>query len=256
MAVALSGRRSAGDLHGGVVVFYLTDMPANAVWLPAECRQWLIDTLEQERRNTSTSGFSTASTALRSGRVWLLTFMYFGMNTCTYGISLWLPTVIHSLSGVSSLVIGLLSAIPYIAAAISMVIIGYHSDRTGERRWHAAILAFVGSAALLTAAYSHSVVPMIAAISIAVLAEFSMMGPFWSIPTTFLAGTGAAAGIALINSIGNLGGFFGPYIIGLVRNQSGSFKGGLLVVAAAMAFAGCIAVIIRLARPALSDTAW
>lgn len=233
-------------LLGAVVVFYLTDTPANAVWLPPESRQWLINTLEQERRSTSTSGFTNAPAALRSGRVWLLTFMYFGMNTCTYGISLWLPTVIRSLSGVSSFVIGLLSAIPYIAAAISMVIIGYHSDRTGERRWHAAILAFVGSAALLTAAYSHSVVPMIAAISIAVLAEFSMMGPFWSIPTTFLAGTGAAAGIALINSIGNLGGFFGPYIIGRVRNSTGEFKGGLLVVAAAMAFAGCIAAVIKL----------
>ena len=240
---------------GAVVIFFLTDTPEKADWLPADCRQWLIDTLEQERHHTSTSGYVTAPAALRSGRVWLLTFMYFGMNTCTYGISLWLPTVIRSLSGVSSFVIGLLSTIPYIAAAISMVIIGYHSDRTGERRWHAAILAFVGSAALLTAAYSNSVVPMIAAISVAVLAEFSMMGPFWSIPTTFLAGTGAAAGIALINSVGNLGGFFGPYIIGLVRNQSGSFRGGLLVVAAAMAFAGCIAAVIKLspAKPSTSN---
>jgi MFS transporter, ACS family, tartrate transporter len=233
-------------LMGAVVIFFLTDTPAKASWLPAEQRQWLIDTLEQERNNTTSSGYVTVPAALLSGRVWLLTFMYCGMNTCTYGISLWLPTVIRSLSGVSSFVIGLLSTIPYIAAAIAMVIVGYHSDRTGERRYHAAIPAFCAMAGLLIAAYSHSVVPMIAAISLAVLAEFSMMGPFWSIPTTFLAGTGAAAGIALINSIGNLGGFFGPYVIGLVRNQSGSFKGGLLVVAAAMAFAGCIASVIKL----------
>jgi ACS family tartrate transporter-like MFS transporter len=233
-------------LMGAVVIFFLTDTPAKASWLPAEQRQWLIDTLEQERSNTTSSGYVTVPAALLSGRVWLLTFMYCGMNTCTYGISLWLPTVIRSLSGVSSFVIGLLSTIPYIAAAIAMVIVGYHSDRTGERRYHAAIPAFCAMAGLLIAAYSHSVVPMIAAISLAVLAEFSMMGPFWSIPTTFLAGTGAAAGIALINSIGNLGGFFGPYVIGLVRNQSGSFKGGLLVVAAAMAFAGCIASVIKL----------
>ncbi|HEX4487107.1 MAG TPA: MFS transporter [Terriglobales bacterium] len=236
-------------LMGAIVVFYLTDTPAKAEWLSVDQRQWLIDTLELERQNTTTSGYVTAGAALSSGRVWMLTFMYFGMNTCTYGISLWLPTVIHSLSGVSSVVIGFLSAIPYIAAAIAMVIVGYHSDRTRERRWHAAIPAFVAMAGLLAAAYSHSVVPMIAAISIAYLAEFSMMGPFWSIPTTFLAGTGAAAGIALINSIGNLGGFFGPYIIGLVRNQSGSFKGGLMVVAAAMAFAGCIASVIKLDPP-------
>ena len=234
---------------GGVVVFYLTDFPGDAQWLPADQRAWLMDTLERERRATSVSGYSSASKAMLSGRIWVLTFMYFGMNTCTYGISLWLPTVIHSLSGVSSVVIGLLSAIPYVAAAISMVIVGYHSDRTGERRWHAAILAFVGSAALLAAAYSGSVVPMIAAISLAVLAEFSMMGPFWSMPTTLLSGTGAAAGIALINSLGNLGGFFGPYIIGKVRLSTGGFKGGLLVVAAAMAFAGCLAALIRLAPP-------
>ena len=231
---------------GAVVVYYLTDLPADADWLPSEQRQWLIDTLEREQHTTSASGYSSAPRALLSGRIWLLTFMYFGMNTCTYGISLWLPTVIHSLSGVSNVVIGLLSAIPYVAAAISMVIVGYHSDRTGERRWHASILAFVGSGALLAAAYSGSVAPMIAAISLAVLAEFSMMGPFWSMPTTLLAGGGAAAGIALINSVGNLGGLFGPYVMGKLRLSTGSFKGGLLVVAAAMAFAGCIAAVLRL----------
>jgi MFS transporter, ACS family, tartrate transporter len=230
---------------GAVVVFFLTDLPANAVWLPVEQRQWLIDTLDQEHHSASATNSISAAAALSSGRVWLLSFLYLGMNTCTYGISLWLPTLLRSLSGVSDFTLGLLSAIPYILAAISMVIIGYHSDRTGERRWHAAILAFVGSAALLTAAYSHSVVPMIAALSLAVLAEFSMMGPFWAIPTTFLAGTGAATGIALINSIGNLGGFLGPYVIGRMRNSTGEFKGGLLVVAAAMAFAGCIAAATR-----------
>ena len=233
-------------LLGAVVVFYLTDAPGGAHWLSDDQRHWLINTIEQERHSAAASAYSSASRALLSGRIWLLTLMYFGMNTCTYGISLWLPTVIHSLSGVSSLVIGLLSAIPYVAAAIAMVIVGYHSDRTGERRWHAALLAFVGSGALLSAAYSGSVAPMIAAISLAVLAEFSMMGPFWSMSTTLLTGSGAAAGIALINSVGNLGGFFGPYIIGKVRLSTGGFKGGLLVVAAAMAFAGCIAAALRL----------
>ncbi len=242
-------------LLGAVVIFYLTDKPADATWLSAEQRQWLAETLERESRQHSAAGHSSISSALLSGRIWILTFIYMGMNTCAYGISLWLPKVIHSLSGVSNLVIGFLAAIPYIAAAIAMVIIGHHSDHTGQHRGHVATLAFVASAALIGAAYSHSVIPMVAALSVVVLAVFSMMGPFWALPSSILAGSGAAAGIALINSIGNLGGFIGPYVIGKVRNSTGDFKGGLLLVAMGLAVAGCLALLIRMKRPANTQKA-
>ena len=178
--------------------------------------------------------------------IWLLVLVYFGLDTVSYGISLWLPNLIRSLSGVSDFVIGLLSTIPYIAAAISMVLVGIHSDRSGERRWHTALPAFAGAAGLLLAAQSTSIVPTIAGITVAVLGVCSMLGPFWTMPTRLLTGTAAAAAIALINSVGNLGGFFGPYIIGLIRTQTGSFKNGLLVIGAALAAGGAIALLVRL----------
>jgi len=149
---------------------------------------------------------------------------------------------------VSNITVGLLSAIPYVAAALAMVAVGLHSDQTGERRWHAALPAFVGALALTGAAFATSQGPSILLISVAVLSVFSMMGPFWSMPTSLLSGTASAAGIAFINSIGNLGGFVGPYVIGLVRTSTGQFKGGLLLVSAALAMSGFVVLMVRLDR--------
>ena len=236
---------------GIVVFFFLTDRPEDARWLLPEQRAWLTLTLKQEQHATS-AGKSRVFTAFTSGRVWLLAVVYFGLNTCSYGLSLWLPNVIRSLSGASNFVIGLLSAIPYIGAAVAMVLVGVHSDGSGERRWHVALAAFGGAMALLLAAYSTSVAPVIIGISLAVLGVFAMVGPFWAMPTSLLGGAAAAAGIALINSIGNLGGFFGPYIVGLVRTSTGEFRGGLLVLAATLAASGCVVLLVRLDRAAAS----
>ena len=230
-------------LLGGVAFVYLVDRPAAALWLPAEERDWLLDVLQRERAEDPPQ--ASAFAGLRSGRIWMLALVYFGLNTVSYGVSLWLPTLIRSLSGVSNLMIGVLSAVPYVAAAIVMVLVGLHSDRSGERRWHTAVPAFAGALALVGAAYSTSVGPSILAISVAVLGVFSMMGPFWSLPTTLLSGTAAAAGIAFINSIGNLGGFVGPYVIGLVRTSTGQFKGGLLLVSAALGVSGAVVLMVR-----------
>jgi ACS family tartrate transporter-like MFS transporter len=230
-------------LLGGVVLKYLTNRPEDVRWLPSEERDWLLDTLRRERAEVT--GGAGAFAALRSGRIWMLALVYFGLNTVSYGVSLWLPTLIRSLSGVSNLMIGVLSAIPYVAAAVAMVAVGLHSDRSGERRWHTAVPAFAGAIALIGAAYSTSIGPTILAISVAVLGVFSMMGPFWAVPTGILSGTAAAAGIAFINSVGNLGGFVGPYVIGLVRTSTGQFKGGLLLVSAALAASGAIALMVR-----------
>ena len=233
-------------LLGGLAACYLTDRPAAATWLSDEQRDWLLATLRQESQETAAVSRTNVWAAFTHPGIWLLVLVYFGLDTVSYGISLWLPNLIRSLSGVSDFVIGLLSTIPYVAAAISMVLVGMHSDRSGERRWHTALPAFVGASGLLLAAQSTSVVPMIAGITVAVLGVFSMLGPFWTMPTSLLTGSAAAAAIALINSVGNLGGFFGPYIIGLVRTHTGSFKNGLLVVAATLAVGGAIALLVRL----------
>src|ERR1017187_2874553 len=228
---------------GGLALKYLGDRPEDARWLLPQERVWLVETLRQERSVVAREGGAFA--ALRSGRIWMLAMVYFGVNTVSYGVSLWLPTLIRSLSGVSNFAIGVLSAIPYVAAAIAMVAVGLHSDHTGERRWHTAVPAFAGALALTGAAYSTSVGPAILAISVAVLGVFSMAGPFWAMPTSLLSGTAAAAGIAFINSVGNLGGFVGPYVIGVVRTSTGQFKGGLLLVSAALAASGAIVLGVR-----------
>ncbi len=231
---------------GALTVCFLTDRPQDARWLSQEQRSWLLATLRREYEETSAVTRTNFWAAFTHPYIWLLVLVYFGLDTVSYGVSLWLPNLIRSLSGVSDFVIGLLSAIPYVAAAVSMVLIGAHSDRSGERRWHTALPAFAGAAGLLLAAQSTSVVPMIAGITVAVLGVFSMMGPFWAMPTSLLTGTAAAAAIALINSIGNLGGFFGPYIIGLVRTHTGSFKDGLLAIGGTLAVGGAIALLVRL----------
>ena len=228
---------------GGLALKYLVDRPEDARWLLPQERVWLVETLRQERSVVAREGGAFA--ALRSGRIWMLAMVYFGVNTVSYGVSLWLPTLIRSLSGVSNFAIGVLSAIPYVAAAIAMVAVGLHSDHTGKRRWHTAVPAFAGALALTGAAYSTSVGPAILAISVAVLGVFSMAGPFWAMPTSLLSGTAAAAGIAFINSVGNLGGFVGPYVIGVVRTSTGQFKGGLLLVSAALAASGAIVLGVR-----------
>jgi ACS family tartrate transporter-like MFS transporter len=236
---------------GAVVYFQLADGPSEAPWLRKEERSWLIRTLEDEKAASSpVDDIDTPAVffteVILNARIWLLAFIYFGLNTCSYGISLWLPTLIHSWSTAGSFFIGMVSAIPYLAAAVAMVLVGQHSDRTGERRWHVALSALTGAAALLVAAYASSLAISVAGISVAMLSVSSMVGPFWAMPTKFLQGTAAAAGIALINSIGNMGGFFGPAVIGSVRSATGSFRGGFLIAGATLALCGCVAPLIRI----------
>jgi len=131
-----------------------------------------------------------------------------------------------------------------LAAAVTMMVMGAHSDRTGERRLHVALGAFAGALSLGLAAYSSSLVLSIIGLSAALMGVWSIYGPFWAIPSGLLTGTGAAVGIAIINSLGNLGGFFGPWIVGRVKTQTGGFRGGLLAIGAALALSGCAALLV------------
>ena len=249
-------------LLGLVAGKYLVDRPEDAPWLGAEEKAWLLGTLARERTEMETAAADSSASAavgranrgrfgsetfaaFRSGRIWMLVMVYFGLTTVAYGMSMWLPTLIKSLSGVGNFTIGVLSSIPYIAAAIAMVRVGLHSDRTGERRWHTALPAFAGALALVVAAYTHSVGPVVVLLSVTVLGVFSMMGPFWATPPALLPPAALAAGIAFINSLGNLGGFFGPYTIGLVRTATGGFRGGFLLVAATLAVSGTVALAVK-----------
>lgn len=241
-------------LLGAIAWKYLVDRPEDAAWLDTDEKAWLCGAFRAEQIaaahshdvGTVTQGpGSDTFAAFRSGRIWILTLVYFGLTTVMYGMSMWLPTVIKSLASMNNFTIGVLSAIPYLAAAIAMVRVGLHSDRSGERRWHVALLAFAGALALAAAAYTHSLGAAVVLLSITVMGYFSMMGPFWAMPTRLLSSTSAAAGIAFINSVGNLGGFFGPYTIGLMRTSTGEFRGGLLVVAATLAVSGAFVLAVR-----------
>jgi MFS transporter, ACS family, tartrate transporter len=231
-------------LLGGVVLAYLTDSPEVAPWLATNERAWLIGELAREQGAHPEASRREVFAAFTKGKVWLLVLVYLGDTTCTYGVGLWLPSLIRSVSGVSNLIIGLLSAIPYVVTAIAMVLVGTHSDRTRERRWHLAGSAFVGALGLACAAYSTSTSATIVFLSVTLLAAYSLLGPFWATSTELLSQTSAVAGIALINSFGNLGGFLGPYTIGMMRTWTGSFRGGLLAVAMLLGISGVMALLV------------
>jgi len=166
-----------------------------------------------------------------------------------YGVTLWLPSVIRSLSGLSYFMTGVVSALPFLVTAVAMVLVGMRSDRTGERRWHTAVPAFVGACALVGAGYGRSTLVVVAGVGLGLVCAESMVGPFWAMATSRMAGLSAAAGIAVINSLANLGGYYGPDIIGFFRKLNGGFRGGLLAIGATLAMSGAIALIVGRERP-------
>jgi ACS family tartrate transporter-like MFS transporter len=156
----------------------------------------------------------------------------------------WLPQIIKGFGGLSNMQVGLLSAVPYIIAALVMVWWGHHSDKTGDRKWHLAIAAFIGSAGLAASAVFADPVMSFLALCVAAIGIWSMFGVFWAVPADLLGGTAAASGFALINSIGNLGGFTGPFLVGFVRDRTGAFSASLFVLAAFVLIAALISALL------------
>jgi ACS family tartrate transporter-like MFS transporter len=230
-------------LLGFAVLLSLKEDPGAAAWLTAAERAALTACLadESSRRARPT----TVRAVLPSGRVWLLAIVYFTIPVALYGMSFWLPQILKTASGGSDFEVGLLSAIPYAVGASGMVIVGRHSDRTGERRWHVAIAAFAGGLAFAASAFVHTLGPSILLLSIAALGFASMLAPFWALATSAVGGTGAAAGIALINSVGNVGGFVGPYLLGWVLDTTHSFTAGLVVIGAILIAGGALVLRAR-----------
>jgi ACS family tartrate transporter-like MFS transporter len=228
---------------GATVYWALSDSPREAAWLKGDERAWLLERLAREHSESAVEQGSFWE-VLISPRIWMLSLVYFGVSTTMYGVTLWLPSVIRSLSGLSYVWTGAVSALPFLVTVIVMVLVGLRSDRTGERRWHTAIPAFVGAAALVAAGYGHSAVVVVACIGLGLVCAESMVGPFWAMATSQMAGLSAAAGIAVINSLANLGGYYGPDMIGFFRKLNGGFRGGLLAIGATLALSGTIALIV------------
>ncbi len=228
----------------GVVLVYMTDRPDRAKWLEDEERQWLIAEMKAEEADvTQEHGSQSALRALANPWVLSLALVYFGTSAGLYTVGIWSPQIIAQ-HGVGPVATGFINAVPPIFAVLAMVLWAKHSDRTGERNWHIVIACLFAVAGLVLAAFASNL--MLVAVSLILVSAgvSSAKPPLWSIPTQFLAGAAAATGIATINSIGNLGGFAGPFIIGWLKETTGSFRGGLLAVAAALVFSAALILVL------------
>jgi MFS transporter, ACS family, tartrate transporter len=236
---------------GVVALRYLTDRPEEARWLPADEKAWLIETLRRERVASPHAQASAIRTGLLDPSVWRFAAALFFIVTSGYGFSFFLPQIVRSLSGGSDLVVGVLTALPFTAAAIAMVTVAAHSDRTGERRGHVAGCAAVAALGLGASTLAGNPALSLFALSIAAMGLYSFTPPFWSMPTAFLRGDAAAAGIAFINAVGNLGGFTGPYLMGWLQDFSGDFLTGLRVLSLAAVLSGVLVLTSQAAAVAV-----
>ena len=227
------------------VIFYLTDRPSMATWLADDERTWLESRLDSERRQKVAVEHLSIGKALSDPRVLACAFVYFCLNAASYGVAFFLPTIVKGFGGVSNFQTGLLAALPFVFGAVGMVLLGRNSDRTLLRREHvcfAMILAAVGVAGAGLASTPVMVLGLLCLSQIGVSATPPLM---WPIPSAFLTGSSAAAGIAAINSIGNLSGFAGPYVMGYLKDLTGNFTAGLLVLGGCAFVGGIVALTLK-----------
>ncbi|TCB67538.1 MFS transporter [Acinetobacter sp. ANC 4178] len=228
---------------GVVVFFYMTDRPEKAAWLKADEREWLVKTMQAEDANKGDQQHHSILRGLANPRVLALALIYFGTSAGLYTLGIWAPQIIKEL-GVSSMTVGLLNAIPPIISVVAMILWSRHSDKTNERTWHVALACLTAAVGLAIAAGTGSMFGLIAALTIVNVGISCSKPPLWSMPTMFLSGAAAATGIATINSIGNLGGFAGPAMIGWVKDQTGSFASGLYFVAGLLILSTVLTLVL------------
>jgi ACS family tartrate transporter-like MFS transporter len=230
---------------GMVTIYFLPDWPGEAKWLEPAEREWITQELAREREAKLAVKRVSIAEALGMPRVILLTLVYFLSVTGIYGFAVWFPTILKRATGFSNFAVTLLAALPYAAGAVAMLVNGWHSDRSRERRWHTALPLFLGAVCLGGALASGSNLALAFALMVVVGACTTAFLPsFWPLPTEFLAESAAAASMGLINALGNLGGFLGPYAMGYLRSRSGSFARGLMVLLTCMAAAGMLVLLV------------
>lgn len=227
---------------GVVTWFYLTDKPEKAEWLTPDQKMWLSDKLESERLAKESAHGMTLGQALSSPKVLMLSVVYFGFVGALYGMQFWLPQIVKAF-GFTNLQTGFVTAIPYLFGSIAMVLWAQHSDQTRERVWHVGLPLLLTAVALALSGISSNPTLTMVALTVAAIGVFCTFALFWTLPTAWLSGTAAAGAIALINSIGNLAGFGGPYLIGWVKEMTGSTSTGLLVLAAMPLVAGILVLV-------------
>jgi nitrate/nitrite transporter NarK len=235
-------------LFGLMSFFILSDNPSQAAWLNETEKSLLLTNLVDEKLIHHQTPVSLKEIII-SARLWHLAIIYFFLVTGLYGISFWLPQIIRDFGTQDLWVIGLLTAIPYTVAIVGMVLISVHSDKTQERYWH--LIACAASTCIgfiLTVTFKSALWPSLAAFSLATMSVLSSVAIFWSLPTAFLSGRLAAGGIAFINSIGGLGGYVGPALLGWLKDITQQMESGLLCLAFAQAVAILLIRSLKLSR--------
>jgi ACS family tartrate transporter-like MFS transporter len=237
-------------LVGIFLLFCVTDQPQLAGWLSEEERGWLISTLETERRLVEAKRKVSLWQSFWDPKVLLLTLNYFGIVAASLGMLLFLPQIVKQL-GLTNMQVGWVTMIPYLCGAVAMLAWGWVSDRMAERRWNLFWACMVAAAGLTIAAQTVGTAWALVGMSIAAIGFYGSKGSFWAMPPMILTGTAAASGIAWINSAGNLGGFFGPSVVGWAKNYSGSFAGGLYALAGFALLSAIVSAFwLRIPNPA------
>jgi len=236
---------------GGVVIFYLNDRPETARWLGPEERDWLVETLIVERKACVLK--PNIRIALTDGTVWKLGIIFFLAAAGFYGYSFWGPLIIRSLTGLSNFKIGLVLGAISAVTIVGMLLNGYHSDRTGERPIHIAVPLFLSGVGLIGSALLNQPVFAIIALALVPLGHCGSYGPFWSMPTQFLTGPAAAAGVALVTMIANVGGFAGPALIGFLKTRTGTHTDAFLLLGGLAVISTFLALTIGKAETAGSE---
>jgi ACS family tartrate transporter-like MFS transporter len=239
---------------GVVVLFYMTDRPEQAKWLSDEERNWLVTTMNAEAAKKAGKASHSVWRGLADLRVIALSLVYFGTSAGLYTLGIWAPQIIKEF-GLTSMQVGFLNALPGVVAVVAMVLWARHSDRSGERTWHVVSACLLASFGLVLAGFAGSVIAVLLALTLVNVGISSAKPPLWSMPTMFLSGSAAAAGIATINSIGNLGGFVGPAMIGWIKDLTGSFRGGLFFVAGLLVLSAVLTLVLARSQRASGATA-
>lgn len=219
-------------LLGFVVLIALPNGPQDARWLSEREKNWLANRLARAATGASAGQRHTLRECFTSPIVWLLCLIYFLRNVGTYGYEMWLPTMVKGITGKTDSIVGLINGLPYLVAGIAMYLVGRSSDKSGERRGHMAAGAVGATIGFVIAATAQNALVAIAGLCLAFAGSKASLPPFWALSTQFMKGTAAAGGIALINSVGNLGGFFGPPLVGMIKDKTGSNFGGLVLLGA------------------------
>ena len=232
---------------GFVVYFYLTDKPEQAHWLTQDEKTALMAVLTQEKALTESKHSLNLWQAFTHPRVLLLTALYFSMNVGNYGLDFWLPIIMKGFTTIDTSKPNIYSMLPYIAAAIGMVLIGSSSDKRNERSLHIFIPCLVSSIAMLGFAWFQGKSPIggLICITVAAVGPRAILGPFWTLPPVFLSGTAMAGAIAFINAVGNLGGLCGPWALGVLKDNTGSYVPGIVMLSAGILGAGIFGLLAR-----------